>query len=103
MMRVKILPRLASAAPFLCLIVCHLEWPDMVLLAFETGLTGPEILALCRQNEPDISAFVPGASRVIAKAGVDAETRTLDATEHRGHRHGAEGQREPPLMRPAAA
>src|SRR5690242_6212068 len=29
MMRVKTLPRLASAAPFLCLIVCHLEWPDM--------------------------------------------------------------------------
>src|SRR4051812_32228177 len=29
MVRVKILPRLASAAPFLCLIVCHLEWPDM--------------------------------------------------------------------------
>src|SRR3954464_12590627 len=29
MRRVKILPRLASAAPFLCLIVCHLEWPDM--------------------------------------------------------------------------
>src|SRR6187397_3218821 len=29
MMRVKALPRLASAAPFLCLIVCHLEWPDM--------------------------------------------------------------------------
>src|SRR5262245_62396942 len=28
MMRVKALPRLASAAPFLCLIVCHLEWPD---------------------------------------------------------------------------
>ena len=29
MIRVKILPRLASAAPFLCLMVCHLEWPDM--------------------------------------------------------------------------
>src|SRR6185295_18255889 len=29
MMRVKILPRLASAAPFLCLIEAHLEWPDM--------------------------------------------------------------------------
>src|SRR4030095_2283674 len=29
MMRVKALPRFASAAPFLCLIVCHLEWPDM--------------------------------------------------------------------------
>src|ERR1043165_3672704 len=30
MRRVKILPRLASSAPFLCLIVAHLEWPDMV-------------------------------------------------------------------------
>src|SRR5580700_9277880 len=29
MRRVKILPRLASRAPFLCLIVAHLEWPDM--------------------------------------------------------------------------
>src|SRR6202011_1184313 len=27
--RVKILPRLASMAPFLCLIVAHFEWPDM--------------------------------------------------------------------------
>src|SRR5829696_8647713 len=26
---VKILPRLASSAPFLCLIVCHLECPNM--------------------------------------------------------------------------
>src|SRR5213082_552115 len=30
MRRVKILPRLASSAPFLCLIVAHLLWPDMV-------------------------------------------------------------------------
>src|SRR5436190_4171630 len=29
MMRVKTLPRLASAAPFLCLMVCHFEWPDI--------------------------------------------------------------------------
>ena len=29
MMRVKSLPRFASAAPFLCLIECHLEWPDI--------------------------------------------------------------------------
>src|SRR5512144_918510 len=29
---VKSLPRFASRAPFLCLIVCHLECPDMVLL-----------------------------------------------------------------------
>src|SRR5687767_8250934 len=29
MIRVKILPRLASSAPFLCLIDAHFEWPDM--------------------------------------------------------------------------
>src|SRR5215813_13798051 len=29
MRRVNVLPRLASSAPFLCLIVAHLEWPDM--------------------------------------------------------------------------
>jgi hypothetical protein len=29
---VNTLPRFASAAPFLCLMVCHLEWPDMGLL-----------------------------------------------------------------------
>src|SRR6202035_5197584 len=35
--RVKILPRFASSAPFLCLIVAHLEWPDM---------NGPSLLIL---------------------------------------------------------
>src|SRR3984893_19245362 len=29
--RVKILPRLASSAPFLCLMVAHLEWPDIAI------------------------------------------------------------------------
>src|ERR1051325_10930585 len=29
--RVKILPRLASRAPFLCLIVAHFEWPDIAV------------------------------------------------------------------------
>src|SRR5580692_9516595 len=33
MRRVKILPRLASSAPFLCLMVAHFEWPDMNYLA----------------------------------------------------------------------
>src|SRR5438045_1283406 len=36
MMRVNTLPRLASSAPFLCLIDAHFEWPDMAKL--------PEIL-----------------------------------------------------------
>src|SRR5216684_3558707 len=32
--RVKILPRLASSAPFLCLIVAHFEWPDIEIPRF---------------------------------------------------------------------
>src|SRR5437762_5415441 len=31
--RVKVLPRFASSAPFLCLMVAHLEWPDIGNLA----------------------------------------------------------------------
>ena len=40
--RVKSLPRLASAAPFLCLMVCHLEWP----------LMGRNIVGLDRKVKP---------------------------------------------------
>src|SRR2546423_8525285 len=29
---VNMRPRFASRAPFLCLILCHLEWPDIALL-----------------------------------------------------------------------
>src|ERR1700683_2175221 len=39
---VKILPRFASSAPFLCLIVAHFEWPDMRTseIAFAVELWG---------------------------------------------------------------
>src|SRR5580698_694695 len=36
--RVNILPRLASSAPFLCLIVAHFEWPDMRNLREQNNL-----------------------------------------------------------------
>src|ERR1700752_5445161 len=36
---VKILPRFASFAPFLCLIELHFEWPDMPFL-FPSALAG---------------------------------------------------------------
>src|SRR6185437_15788429 len=44
--RVKILPRLASSAPFLCLIVAHFEWPDMYYLnhGFVWGCEVPRAL-----------------------------------------------------------
>src|SRR5262245_48299396 len=61
--RVKIFPRLASAAPFLCLMECHLECPDIA-----------EILPLSRQDDPDIGALVPGAAVVIAQHGLHGET-----------------------------
>src|SRR5687768_16196078 len=35
---VKSLPRLASSAPFLCLIECHLECPDISMDPYATGL-----------------------------------------------------------------
>ena len=38
MMRVKILPRLASSAPFLCLIEAHFEWPDMAKFPKESWI-----------------------------------------------------------------
>src|SRR2546429_4453420 len=54
--RVKILPRLASRAPFLCLIVAHFEWPDIYNLSLrfaspvrDTGSCDLVILARCLQ------------------------------------------------------
>jgi hypothetical protein len=44
--RVKVFPRLASAAPFLCLMVCHLEWPDMAAILTLGG-------GLCPRAPPD--------------------------------------------------
>src|SRR5262245_40396317 len=63
MMRVKTLPRLASAAPFLCLMVCHLAWPDMIVLQglkssstlqSTAGLTRPDLSEPVR-TRPDLS------------------------------------------------
>src|SRR5262245_8125012 len=63
MMRVKILPRLASAAPFLCLMVCHLEWPDMVETPEIEGEKRPLILAhrrlIAAEARPTIRPFPP--------------------------------------------
>src|SRR5262245_113180 len=85
MMRVKALPRLASAAPFLCLIVCHLEWPDMAETPTKTRKTGPGILPRgplsfgpltllsFRKYHPDVGARIPGTPSVIAEQSRDFE------------------------------
>src|SRR5512145_3028014 len=59
MMRVKILPRLASAAPFLCLIECHFEWPDM----FETPEKSTRSDGNLITTRADPAGDAPGESR----------------------------------------
>src|SRR4029077_2638793 len=83
MMRVKILPRLASRAPFLCLIDAHLEWPDMA-----------ETLPLFGQDDPDIRARIPRASVVVAEHRVDAKTGPFESRAHLGDGQRAECQLE---------
>src|SRR5215472_9598828 len=56
MRRVKILPRLASSAPFLCLIVAHFEWPDMVIPSPSSNLCDRRsgVIALIRDQESPV-------------------------------------------------
>src|SRR5579859_6259730 len=58
--RVKILPRLASSAPFLCLIVAHFEWPDIGILF--CGAADFARLALDLQARATVNfSMAPGA------------------------------------------
>src|SRR5829696_4083461 len=70
MMRVNTLPRLASAAPFLCLMVCHLEWPDMLENPQKTvkncGLMLSRLL-LPREDHPYVRPRIPGAAAIVAE------------------------------------
>src|SRR4029078_5057100 len=59
MMRVNIFPRLASRAPFLCLMVCHLEWPDIHQTPENTRKTGPQILP---RGDRSMSLWVHGST-----------------------------------------
>src|SRR5437763_2074917 len=83
MMRVKILPRLASSAPFLCLIDAHFEWPDM-----------PETLPLFGQDDPDIRARVPWTSAVVAEHGLHRKPGVFEPSGHLRDREGPERQLE---------
>src|SRR5262245_30197029 len=109
MMRVNTFPRFASAAPFLCLMVCHFEWPDMA--------KPPESLeksnkndresyhrsAPARQHDPDVGARVPGAAAVVAEHRVHGEAGPLQTLHHLRDGERAERQRESMLPRRAVA
>src|SRR5205807_7243936 len=72
--RVKILPRLASSAPFLCLIVAHLEWPDM----HDLETSNFNHMPLTRGNSDENAKRVSGQNEIIAllqKAAATAGVR----------------------------
>src|SRR5690349_24911768 len=54
----NILPRLASTTAFLCLVVAHLEWPDMACLP--SGSAGARQAAPDHLDEEPVHAGVPG-------------------------------------------
>src|SRR5690348_15230000 len=79
------LPRLASMAPFLCLIVAQWECPDMVfsfagMTRAECGMTGEA--GRPRPGTPHASI---GAGHFIAAApGAEVSARSLDSGPRRG-------------------
>src|SRR5512147_1722769 len=62
---VKTLPRFASSAPFLCLIVCHLECPDIVLLLRGLGRSLAPACAEDRQQKKAPVREDRGRSRMM--------------------------------------
>src|SRR5580704_11456060 len=70
--RVKILPRLASKAPFLCLIVAHFEWPDMEIPRNLVVFKGAELV---RRGDQRIASNECRRSKIIAwdSRGWDSE------------------------------
>src|SRR6188768_1145371 len=107
MMRVKILPRLASRAPFLCLMECHLEWPDIT--ADSSSLRWKVSPSLWRprgrpagQDHPRVGAVVPRAPVVVAEDRLHLEAGALQAPAEQRQGDRPERQGEPPA-RPGPA
>ena len=63
MTRVNALPRLESAAAFLCLMVCHLEWPDMLENPKKSTRWGRKTLHLFRQHDRQSARSSQGRPR----------------------------------------
>src|SRR5258708_4828352 len=108
MRRVNILPRFASAAPFLCLIVCHLEWPDMVETPAESTRSDGNLITssrrqLARQDDPNVRPLIPRAAPVIAKHGLDDESGALESSPHGPNRQRSEREVETMLYGGSAA
>src|SRR5205085_9249478 len=75
-MRVKTLPRLASAAPFLCLMVLHLLWPDIGGCSFDclagasaTALAGTGIILVRDEKRQTRGAGIPRRTLRVHRRG----------------------------------
>src|SRR5579872_6025513 len=68
--RVKILPRLASSAPFLCLIVAHFEWPDMEITSMCADYLPVFTLNARDFAREEITRFAPGLPLTTAATSI---------------------------------
>src|SRR5580704_590407 len=83
--RVNILPRLASSAPFLCLIVAHFEWPDMRNLSAWNDIVAQNTARTGAPTQVSIALRPlfehPGRRRVVGQfqpAGLKVAHKTAD-------------------------
>src|SRR4051812_23705841 len=121
MRRVKILPRFASSAPFLCLIDAHFEWPDMKKTPENSEIRrkilpqGQPCKAAVRDHfhwwrrasvppvrhqNPHVRALVPRPSAIVAEDRVDAKSGACELTGHLRHRESPEDELEVMLAGP---
>src|SRR2546421_9851788 len=103
----KSLPRLMSAAPFLCLIVDHLLCPDMLLLSdeLEKALVHPGVVGQLRveRGDKDTSVACEHAVAIVLGEELDSGACLLDprrADEDASQRPGIAGEREVGLEAP---
>ena len=79
MIFVKSLPRLASSAPFLCLIECHLECPDMAVSWHRARASRPVSLTLACANESTTATARACLASMGQKKGPGDEDGALEA------------------------
>src|SRR5262245_2029688 len=73
----KSLPRALSLAPVWCLIVAHLQWPDMALQTSEEQLMDARVARQLRVERGDQHRTLTAQHGVVADRGED-----LDAVAH---------------------
>src|SRR5258707_4696071 len=90
--RVNILPRLASSAPFLCLIVAHFEWPDMWITSKNQRFRPADGRRCTRYEAQDnkVDYSTEQCYYSAHEAGGLGARRHQSPAQHRVSRHGAE-------------